>query len=208
MGEESALLKLEKKHIIPVSLLLQRAFQNGEQGIFSDPEEEKLKSPYITELYLRSAYPFTMAFITSPKMEGVIIWLPSDFNTTMSFWKILSSGALWSAIRIGRKTMKRLNLLDRYADNKRIELAPPKHWYLWSLAVDPKYQGMGYASKLLNQTLHQIDKERLPCFLEAEGEKNTAMYRHFGFKVVGEYSTPGTTEKTIAMLRMPRRGRA
>ena len=96
-----------------------------------------------------------------------------------------------------------METLDKYVEKKHIELAPPKHWYLAGLAVDPEHQGKGYGSKLLNETLSNIDEEGLPCYLETEGEKNVAMYKHFGFKVIEEFTIPETREKLVAMLREP-----
>ena len=88
-------------------------------------------------------------------------------------------------------------------DRKRKELALSKHWYLNMLAVDPKYQGKGYASALLNAMLPEIDKQNLPCYLETGGDKNVSIYKHFGFKVINEYTIPGVKDKFIAMLRKP-----
>ena len=89
-------------------------------------------------------------------------------------------------------------------ERKHKKLAPGSHWYLAVLAVDPKHQGKRYASKLLNEMLSHIDKEALPCYLETEGEKNVAIYQHFGFEVVDEFVVPNTTDKLIAMLRQPK----
>jgi len=93
---------------------------------------------------------------------------------------------------------------DQYIERKQAELAPVKHWYLAVLAVDPQHQGKGYASKLLNEMLSYIDEEGLPCYLETEGEKNIAMYQHFGFEAADEFAVPGMKDKLVAMLRKPK----
>ena len=43
-----------------------------------------------------------------------------------------------------------------------------------------------------------------PYFVEAEGEKNVSIYKHFGFEVVGEYQAPQTNETLVGMLRRPK----
>ncbi len=43
-----------------------------------------------------------------------------------------------------------------------------KHWYLLRPAVNPNYQGKGYASTLLKAMFARIDKEHLPCYLETQ----------------------------------------
>jgi hypothetical protein len=49
--------------------------------------------------------------------------------------------------------------------------------------------------------LERIDRERMPCYLETNAEKNAAIYRRFGFEVVSQEKLPGTPVTTFAMLR-------
>ncbi|MFC1899443.1 GNAT family N-acetyltransferase [Chloroflexota bacterium] len=105
------------------------------------------------------------------------------------------------ALKVGIKPFRKLQAMDKYIERKHKELAPNEHWYLALLAVDPKYQGQGYASRLLNEMLSDIDEEDLLCNLETDNDKNVSMYQHFGFIVVDEFIVPGTKEKVVAMLR-------
>ena len=198
------MLKLEKKHIKPVSLMLSRAFKDEFKNIFPDPEDRRVKEPIVNEFLLRLDYSYSRAFITSPQLEGIAIWMHSDKREKRPFWRILTSGAIWLAIRIGIKALRKMQAYDQYIERKQKELAPHKHWYLLALAVDPQHQGKGYASKLLNEMLSYIDEEGLPCYVETEGEKNVSMYQHFGFEVVDEFVVPDTNDKLVAMLRQPK----
>jgi len=199
------LLKLEKKNIKQASLMLSRAFKDDDlKDVFPDPEERKVKIPNVNEFLLRRNYSNVRAFTTSPQLEGIAVWIPSDKIAKIPFWRILASGAIWPAIRIGFKALKKIQAYDQYLKRKHKELAPYKHLYLAVLAVDPIYQGKGYASKLLNEMLSEIDKECLPCYVETEGKKNVAMYKHFGFKVVDEFVVPDTKDKLVVMLRQPK----
>ena len=199
-----ALLRMGKDHIKPVSLMLSRAFKDELKDIFPDPEERRVKEPLVNEFLISRAYSYSKSFITSTQLEGVVIWAHSDINPGLSFWRMLTSGAIWPAMKIGRKALKKIAEFDQYVLRKRKELAPAKHWYLAVLAVDPQHQGKGYGSKLLNEMLSNIDEEGLPCYVETEGEKNVSMYQHFGFKVIDEFTVPNTTDKLVAMLREPR----
>jgi len=201
------LLKLEKKHIKPVSLMLSRAFKDDLKDVFPDPEERRVKTPYVNEFYLLRDYSNSRAFMTSPQLEGIAVWMHSDKRKEKPFWRILTSGAIWPAIIIGIKAMRKMQAFDEYIERKHKELVPNKHWYLSILAVDPQHQGKGYASKLLNEMLSYIDEEGLHCYLETEGEKNVSMYQHFGFEVVDEFIVPGTNDKLVAMLRKPKEKR-
>lgn len=198
------MLKLERKHIKPVSLMLSRAFKDDLKDVFPDPEERRVKTPYVNEFLLLRDYSNSRAFITSPQLEGIAVWMHSDKRKKRPFWRILTSGAIWPAIIIGIKALRKMQVFDQYVERKHKELASNKHWYLAVLAVDPKHQGKGYASKLLNEMLSYIDEEGLNCYVETEGEKNVSMYQHFGFEVVDEFVVPGTKDKLVAMLRKPK----
>ena len=199
------LIKMEKEHIKTVSLMLSRAFKDEMKDIFPNPEERRVKELFVSEMLIRCSYSYSRGYITSPQVEGVAVWAYSDKRLAKrTFWRILTAGAIWPAIKIGRKALLKLDVLDDYIEKKHSELAPFKHWYLNVLAVDPPYQGKGYASKLMKEVFSKIDAEGLPYYLEADKEKNVSMYRHFGFKVVGEFSIPHTTDKMFAMLREPR----
>jgi len=187
--------------------MLSRAFKDDLKDVFPDPEERRVKTPYVNEFYLLCDYSDSRAFITSSQLEGIVVWMHSDKRKKRLFWRILTSGAIWPAIIIGIKALRKMQTFDEYVERRHTELAPNKHWYLSLLAVDPQHQGKGYASKLLNEMLAYIDEEGLHCYLETEGKKNVSMYQHFGFKVVDEFIVPKTNDKLVAMLRKPKEKR-
>jgi GNAT superfamily N-acetyltransferase len=184
--------------------MLSRAFKDELKDIFPDQEERRVKEPYVNEFLVRRDYSYSRSFITSPNLEGIAIWMHSDRRKKRPFWRIITSGAIWQAIRIGIRPLMKMQNYDRYIEKKHSELVPYKHWYLAVLAVDPQHQGKGYAGKLLNEMLSYIDQDGLPCYVETEGEKNVSMYKHFGFKVVDDFIVPKTTDKMVAMLRQPK----
>ena len=184
--------------------MLSRVFKDELKDIFPNPEERRVKEPIVNEFLLRRDYSYSRSFITSHKLEGIAVWMHSDKREKRPFWRVLTSGAIWQAIKIGIKPLMKMQAVDQYVERKHKELAPHKHWYLAALAVNPQHQGKGYGSKLLNEMLSYIDKKGLPCYLETWGEKNVSMYKHFGFKVVDEFTVPNTTDRLIAMLRQPK----
>ncbi len=184
--------------------MLSRAFKDELKDIIPDPQERKLKEPYANEYYLRRDYDYSVAFITSPQLEGIAVWMRSDRRKQRPFWRILTTGAVWQAARVGIKPLMKMRAYESYIEKKHKDLMPGRHWYLAVLAVDPQHQGKGYASRLLNEMLPLIDKEGLPCYLETEGEKNVSMYRRFGFEVTEEFVVPDTNDKLVAMIRKPK----
>ena len=63
----------------------------------------------------------------------------------------------------------------------------PPHFYLMTIGVDPKFQGHGIGSALLEANLRYIDTKRLPAYLESSSPKNLALYRRHGFEVISEF---------------------
>ena len=200
------MIKLKKAHIKPASLILAQVFNDNAINayVFPNPEERMEKMPFVYQFLLRYNFLYGRVFVTSPRLEGVAVWVYSD-NLGTSSWRTLVSGAIWPAMKMGREAGRKMQVLDNYVEKKHRELVPTKHWYLYLLGVGLQYQGKGYASKLLNGMLKLIDGEGLPCFLETQGSQNTSMYQHFGFKVIDEFTVPNTPVKLVAMLREPER---
>ena len=88
-----------------------------------------------------------------------------------------------------------------HLDNVHHRLVPFKHWYLWTVGVQPDSQGKGYASRLIRPMLSRIDKAGLPCYLETLDERNVPVYERLGFKVIDKSIIPDTSFINWAMLR-------
>lgn len=104
-------------------------------------------------------------------------------------------------LKLGIKTaLRQLSYTDYgYSVHKRH--ASFRHWVLQPLGVDPMFQGKGYGSTLLKAMFARIDQEHLSCYLDTQTEKNVSFYQHHGFKVVEEFTLPGTKFNNWAMLR-------
>ena len=196
------MIKLEKKYIKPASFMLAQVFKDDpiDSYAFPNPEVRAKKVPCIYQFILRYNIRYGKVFTTSPKLEGVSVWVRSNSLKT-SLWRILISGAIWPEIKIGREAIRNVRKIDEYIDRKHRELVPSEHWYLLLLAVDQGHQGKGCASKLLNEMLPEIDKEGLPCYVDTVFSRNIPTYQHFGFRLVDELIVPDTKIKFWAMLR-------
>jgi GNAT superfamily N-acetyltransferase len=76
------------------------------------------------------------------------------------------------------------------------------HWYLADVAVSASARGLGVGSALLEHRLAQVDRERLPAYLEATTEGSRRLYERFGFRALGPVPVRGP--RPTAMLREPR----
>jgi ribosomal protein S18 acetylase RimI-like enzyme len=62
-----------------------------------------------------------------------------------------------------------------------------KHFYLMTIGVDPRFQGQGLGSAILDATLAMIDAKGLPSYLESSNEKNVPLYKRHGYVVTSEF---------------------
>lgn len=66
-----------------------------------------------------------------------------------------------------------------------IEAVQPKEpfLYVWFIGVDPRSQGRGEGSSLMNSVLDMARERKLPVCLETSTERNFKWYERFGFSV-------------------------
>ena len=196
------LCRLTKAQVKPSAEVLSRAFHNYPllQYYFPEELERKKITSYFLSLAIYSSIRYGEIYATSPNMEGVAIWFPSD-NYPVTIWKLVRSVPLSVIFGFGRYGGGRMRQLNEYIDAVHQRLVPFGHWYLQVIGVDPQFQGKGYAGKLLKPMLTRIDEEGLPCYLEAIDEHNVSFYEHFGFKVIEKSTIPETNFTNWAMLR-------
>ena len=196
------LFRLTKAQIKPAAEMLTRAFQDnpGLAYYFPDESERKNKSHHLHQFMLCHGLIYGEVYATSPNLEGLAVWLPSE-NANMSLWRVIRSGGLSMIYKLGIKAASQVRPFGDYVSSVHKRHVPFRHWYLLGLGVDPDYQGQGYASALLKAMFTRIDKERLPCYLETQNANNVPIYQHYGFKVVEEGIVPNTRVTNWAMLR-------
>jgi ribosomal protein S18 acetylase RimI-like enzyme len=201
-SELSGLIRLEKSQLKPAAAMVARAFQDNPLSVyfFPDMSERKNKLPYIFQFMISYGLLYGEAYTTSPNLEGVAVWLPSE-KARMKRRGDVENEGLSRLFKVERKTAAKWRSFDDYVSSMHKRLVPFAHWYLQLLGVDPAYQGKGYASTLLKAMFTRIDKERLPCFLETDAKRDVSIYQHYGFKVVEEGVVPGSEVTIWAMLR-------
>ena len=137
----------------------------------------------------------------SPKMEGLIVFLP-DTRSHFSDWDVFRSGLWLYFFRAGIGFLRRLDNQERHqyeVYKKHIRQFP--HMYFMVLGVDPDHQGKGYASQLLKRMLAIVDENNLKCYLETYLSKNIQIYQKYGFEVVEETCIPRTQTTFWGMVR-------
>ncbi len=201
-------LKLISEDQIEVaSKILARAFQNDPLFLqcFPDPITRKNKSALHCEFMILIGIVSGEVYITSDNIEGAAVWHPHGIKN-----RLINKSPKEIIKRMQRvrkedisdpHVFKTVMIVEKIANSVQNEFVNFPHWYLSIIGVDLKYQGMGYASKLLKMKLAEIDKQNLPCFLHTENEKNLQIYEHFGFEVIKKVKIPDTNFYFHGMIR-------
>lgn len=201
-NQNGGLLRLTLKDRDAGAAVLGQAFADYEllRYYFPDGAQRRAAADTYSFISLSICLKYGEVYTSSEKLEGVAAWLPPG-KSGSGVWQIIRSVPPSILFRFGRQGAGRLRAYGRYADKLHRELVPYPHWYLPIIGVGPAYQGQGFSGRLLRPMLQRIDRERMPCYLETNAEKNVAIYRRFGFEVVSEGKLPGTAVTTFAMLR-------
>lgn len=197
-----SLIRINKDNAEPSVEVLVRAFRNYPlfQYYFSNESIREKISYYVLSFAIYSGIRYGEVYATSANLEGIAVWIPSN-NYPVTFWKMLHSIPLSRIFGLGRYGGSKMRNFNEYIDSVHQHQAPFMHWFLQAIGVAPRFQGKGYASKLLRPMLSKIDKEHLPCYLETIDEKNVSIYERFGFKIVDKSIVPETRFTNWAMLR-------
>ncbi len=201
-NQTNGLLRLTLKERNAGATVLGRAFTEYElfRYYFPDERERRAAAGTFAFISLSVCLKYGEAYATSDKLEGVSAWLPPG-KSPFGGWQVIRSVPLSILFRFARQGAGRMWAYGRFVDSLHRKLVPYPHWYLEIIGVDPTYQGQGFSSRLLRPVLERIDRERMPCYLETNAEKNVAIYRLFGFEVVSEDKMPRTEVTTFTMLR-------
>ncbi len=199
-----SLFLLQKRNVVEASSVTARAFQDDliDSYFFPNPEKRKEILPAFYEYRLNSAVQHGMVYATSPKMEGIAAWVHSDLGE-IPMWQLIRSGGFKLFRKVGYKVTSKMMPVNDYVTAMRRKNAGDRYLHLEILAVEPNFQGRGYAKKLLEPMFEQLDSEKLPCFLETATEQNVPFYQNFGFEVVEEGAIPGTEISLWNMIRKP-----
>jgi hypothetical protein len=139
-------------------------------------------------------------YATSQNIEGIAAWFPYN-KLFISTWQMIKYGILPIIVKVGRESLKKMLLYEKFCKEKHVQFANFPHWYLHNIAVDPIYQGKGYASKLLKPMLAKLDDQNLPCCLETQKKSNVSIYQHFGFEIIEKTIIPELEVDSWFMLR-------
>ena len=125
---------------------------------------------------------------TAADGSGQSVWLAPGRGVGLV--PSLRAGALEIPRRWGIATTLRAKRLADTIEVLRAESAPPGHWYLLLLGVEPEAQGTGLGGRLMDPMLREADVQGRAVYLETSTASNLPFYQRFGFEVTGERRVP------------------
>ena len=202
--QPGAIIRLSKEQIGPASEMLVEAFFNDAKltHVLPDDTTRREEGRKIFEFHLRYGLNYGRVYATSPTLEGVAVWLPSN-RSEVTFWRAMRSGGMALQKGLSKDAMKRLLAFAEEVDVYHKKHVPGPHCYLFFIGVDPRFQGRGYGGTLIRPMLDRMDGRGMACYLNTQNERNISLYEHFGFSVVEQISLPGSGILHTGMIRYP-----
>jgi ribosomal protein S18 acetylase RimI-like enzyme len=122
---------------------------------------------------------------TADDYSVAALWIPPERAELKLPW--------WEEVRLfptimtftGLTGLSRVDAFRKAADKHHPKDKP--HFYLMTIGVDPKFQGQGLGSALLDANLAMVDAKGLPSYLESSNEKNVPLYKRHGYQVINEF---------------------
>lgn len=195
------LYRLEKADLPKAAEILATAFSDDPlaKAFEGLPNSKELFAAFF-QVPLTYAHKYGEVYATSEHLEGIIAWTPGHV-ADMSIWRMLRSGALSPAIKMG-KTYNNIKPFFTQATKDRKRFMKGKDFlYLAVIGVSPEEQGKGYGKTLIHTFIAQGEKNRIPLYLETETEENASLYHHFDFNTLNHTVIPEINMPFWAMAR-------
>lgn len=200
----SDLYKITKKDLKYVLQLIERAFINWTLAVAIEPDKEirRTKAHYFYTLSIKNSLKFGKAYAPTPKIEGVVMWVHSDYYE-MSLWQLIKNGALKAIYKLGTKTIKKGAICIEFAEKTKANVMKEPHYHLTWLGVEPELQRKGYGTKLMHAMLQEFSREGMKCFVDTQERENVDYYKQFGFKLILEDKFPNIDVNHWGLLWEP-----
>ncbi len=147
-------IRLDKSQVRAAAKVLSRAFYDDPLFTYFIPDalQRRNKLHHVFETLVRYSVSYGEVYATSPNLEGIAVWLPSD-RVEMTLWRGIRNGGLSIILNLGlRSTFRQLSVSDLMCSIHKCHILSP-HWYLYLVGVEPELRGKGYASNLVKAVL-------------------------------------------------------
>ena len=200
------LYKVQKRDITQVGKVLADAFQHDPlwNKIFEGESDLETRFRAFFEVPVRYCLKYGEVYAPSENLEGAVAWVSGKY-ADMTMWRILCSGAMGAAIRMGANASKKMGPVFKPVTEDRNEhMAGRTFLYLLIVGVATELQGKGFGRKLIDAAIEKSESEGLQLYLETEAEENVKMHEHFGFRLLKRITLPIVDLPMWEMVRKPK----
>jgi len=200
----NAVLRLRRRDLPRAAAVCARACRETPhvRYFFPDGTRRARDATALFAMRIRYALLYGEVDVTSPGLEGVAVWIPSE-RASMTTWREIRAGGIRLYRAVGREAVARMTHVAEHNDRLRHQTIPGDHWFLSILGVDPSCQRQGHARRLLEPMLACLDDAGIPAYVELTDPALVRFYERFGFKMKAESTVPGTELTVWTMVRAP-----
>jgi ribosomal protein S18 acetylase RimI-like enzyme len=194
------ILRLDDARLDEATGVLARAFHDDPAWRWVVPDDRR-RAALLPWLF-RMAFEVTQgdAWTTVEPVRGCARWLPPG-RPHVHVGPMLR-GLVATPLRV-REATARFLAYGRAVEAMRAAAVPEPHWYLAGIGVDPGERRQGIGSALIAPGIDASTRDRIPCALLTNAERNLPFYEHHGFEVVQEGRTPADGPRAWMMRRSP-----
>jgi ribosomal protein S18 acetylase RimI-like enzyme len=199
------LYRLQKGDIVQAGKVLSDAFQHDPvwNKLYDGETNINKRRRAHFEVPVRYCLKYGEVYATSKEMEGVIAWLPGK-NADMTMWRLILSGAMGAATKIGLNVSKKMGTaFKQIAEDRHKNMDGSNYIYIFVVGVATEFQGKGFGRKLLDTAIERAKSESLLVYLETETEENVKMYEHLGFRMIKKVTLPVIELPMWEMVKKP-----
>jgi ribosomal protein S18 acetylase RimI-like enzyme len=203
--EERMLYKVQKGDIMRAGKVLADAFQRDPLwNKFCEGESDfEKRFRALFEVPVRYCLKYGEVYAPSEDLEGVIGWVPGKY-ADMNAWRMIRSGAIGAAMRIGLNAAKKMSpVFKQLVEDRREHMAGCSYLYVLVFGVATELQGKGFGRKLIDGAIEKSEREGLQIYLDTATEANMKMYKHFGFRLLKKITLPIVDLPMWEMVREP-----
>lgn len=161
--------------------------------LFPEPGEYLAHFISLGRFFAGRAFEHGAAYRSDDFMAAAL-WLPPGVHPDEE-----SMGALMASALPAERHEEVFGLLEQVSGSHPEQ----EHWYLPAIGVDPRCQGGGYGSALLQKSLEACDRTHTAAYLEASTDRSLSLYQRFGFEAIGRIQQ-GSSPTIVPMLRSAR----
>ena len=134
------LIKLSRSQLKQASKVCKRAFTNDPliKWLFAQEDQKDSLIESFFACRIRYGLLFGESFITSPKIEGIVVWYSSKYAKVTN-WRMIRARYIFLISRVKIKTTKRIMSFSDFAYKQHHNCVQFPHVILAPIAVDPSY---------------------------------------------------------------------